>query len=348
VVASLRASLHDPSKYDVVKELRTDFANKKIANNEENFADKPWVIKTPYDVRDAALNDVVNAYASNLAKEDNKNFVIEFKKKKAPSDSIAIYAKHYNSKGVIFPRFFGKDPIKSAEELPDKLEYDARLVRKHYGHFYLCIPKKLDKYNGPSQNKVIAFDPGMRPFCTGYYPDGIIVEVGKSDISRTYRLCNSYDKLQRKWSQPTTKHSKRYRCKRAGAKMRHRIRNLVDEFHKRTTKWVYENYSTIFLPKFETQKMVSKRQRKINLKTGRNMLTWSHYRFKTRLINKAREYPNCRVIICSEEHTSQTCSECEYLHRKIGGSKKLKCPGYNQESNPASNILLKESNLYRR
>jgi hypothetical protein len=74
------------------------------------------------------------------------------KKKRAPSDSIAIYAIHYKSKGVIFPTFFGKEPIKSAEELPDKLEYDAR---KRYGHLYLCILKKLNKYNGPSQNKVI-------------------------------------------------------------------------------------------------------------------------------------------------------------------------------------------------
>jgi hypothetical protein len=50
---------------------------------------------------------------------------------------------------------------------------------------------------------------------------------------------------------------------------------------KKTTTWVCENYSTIFLPKFETQKMVSKRQRKISSKTARKTLTWSHYRFKT-------------------------------------------------------------------
>jgi putative transposase len=229
VVASLRASPRDVSKYAVVKELRNDFINKKNSNHEENFADKPWVTKTPCDVRDAALNDVVNDCTSNLAKEDNKNFVIGFKKKKkkkkkkAPSDLIAIYAKHYKSSGVIFPRFFGKEPIKSAEQLPDKLEYDARLVRKRLGHFYLCIPKKLDKYNGPSQNKVIAFDPGMRTFCTGYDPDGIIVEVGKSDISRIYRLCYHYDKLQSKWSQPEVKHRKRYRCKKAGARMQRRF-----------------------------------------------------------------------------------------------------------------------------
>jgi transposase len=98
---------------------------------------------------------------------------------------------------VILFNLDGKEPIKSAEELPDKLEYDARLVRKRSGHFYLCIPKKLDKYNGPPQNKTIAFDPGIRTFCTGYDPDGIIMEVVKSDISRIYRLCYSYDKLNK-------------------------------------------------------------------------------------------------------------------------------------------------------
>jgi putative transposase len=202
-----------------VKELRNDFVNKKNCNHEENFADKPWITKTPYDVRYAALNNVVKAYTSNLAKENNNNFTIHFKKKKAPSDSIAIYANNYKSKGVIFPRFFGEEPIKRAEQLPDKLEYDARLVKKRYGYFYLCIPKRLDKYNGQSQNKVIAFDPGMRTFYTGYYPDRIIVEVGKSDISRIYKLCHHYDKLQSKWSQPTTKHAKRYRYKKAEARI---------------------------------------------------------------------------------------------------------------------------------
>jgi putative transposase len=101
---------------------------------------------------------------------------------------------NYKSKGVIFPRVFGKEPIKNAEELPDKLEYDARLVRKRYGYFYLCIPKKTRQIQWTVTKKVIAFDPGIRTFCTGYDPDGIIIELEKSDISRIYRLCYYYDK----------------------------------------------------------------------------------------------------------------------------------------------------------
>jgi transposase len=114
VVASLRASPRDISKYAVVKEPRNDFVNNKDSNHEEKFADKPWVTKIPYDIRNSALSDVVNAYTSNLAKKDNNNFIIHFKKMKAPSDSIAIYANNYKSKGVIFPKFFGNELIKSA------------------------------------------------------------------------------------------------------------------------------------------------------------------------------------------------------------------------------------------
>jgi hypothetical protein len=53
---------------------------------------------------------------------------LDSRKKKASSDSTAIYSKHYKSKEVFHPTFFEKEPIKSAEELSDKLEYDSRLV----------------------------------------------------------------------------------------------------------------------------------------------------------------------------------------------------------------------------
>jgi hypothetical protein len=180
--------------------------------------------------------DVLNAYKSNFLKKDNAKFIMGFKKKKVPSDSIAIYLKHYKSKGVFHPTFFGKEPIKTAEKLPDKLEYDLRLARIRLRHFYLCIPKKLGKYNGPLQNNVITFDLGIRTFCIGCYPDEIIMELGKTDISKIYRLCNFYDKLQSKWSQPTTKHLKKYRYRKTGARIQLRIRNLVDEFHKMNNK----------------------------------------------------------------------------------------------------------------
>src|SRR5690606_26014332 len=106
-----------------------------------------------------------------------------------------------------------------------------------------------------------------------------------------YRLCYALDKLQSKWSQKDIKHRKRYRLKRAARRIRKKIRNLVDEVHKKLSKWIVENHHMVLLPKFETQKMVGRSQRKIGSKTARAMLGWSHYRFQQRLLNKTREYP---------------------------------------------------------
>jgi hypothetical protein len=101
--------------------------------------------------------------------------------------------------------------MKSHQPLPLRLEYDARLVRTRLGAFYLCIPQPLDKVpesQGPrftTEEKrrgagVIALDPGVRTFQTGYDTNGRVVEWGAKDLSRIYRLCYAHDDLQSRWS----------------------------------------------------------------------------------------------------------------------------------------------------
>lgn len=48
------------------------------------------------------------------------------------------------------------------------------------------------------KNKVISFDLGVKPFCTGYVPNCITIEVQKSYISRIHRLFCFYNNLQSK------------------------------------------------------------------------------------------------------------------------------------------------------
>ncbi|RHZ54909.1 hypothetical protein Glove_421g12 [Diversispora epigaea] len=62
-----------------------------------------------------------------------------------------------------------------------------------------------------------------------------------------------------------------------------------------------------------TQGMIRRGQRRIRSKTARAMCTWSHYRFRKHLINKAREHP------CSLLHKNITFNEmcahtaCQFL-----------------------------------
>ena len=174
-------------------------------------------MKTPYDLRDEAMKDVLKAYDSNNAK--GGKYTIKFKMKKATTDSIVIQAKYYKI-GRPYTNYWTKEPLQGAEEIPNDLVYDTRLQKTRLGEFYLCLLKPLDirpdsqRPNKDSDmKKIISLDPGIRTFCTGYDPDGLVVEWGKGDIGRIHRLCVAVDRLQSKWSQKEVRHNKRYKYK---------------------------------------------------------------------------------------------------------------------------------------
>ena len=116
------------------------------------------------------------------------------------------------------------------------------------------------------------------------------------------------------------------------------------EVHKQLCKFLVTEYDVIMLPSFETSQMVTRVQRKLNKKTVRNMLTWSHYKFKKCLIFKARQIGK-KVVIVNEAHTSKTCSCCGWYHKKSGGSNTFHCQQcktiIDRDVNGAKNIFLK-------
>jgi len=216
----------------------------------------------------------------------------------------------------------------------------------------------------------IALDPGVRTFMTGYTPNGDVYEWGKDDYQKLCRLCKRYDSLQSRWScaqegehshgywhvskktgdrtwkERRCNHRHRSHLKRAGRRMQDRIFNLVDELHKKMVLNLVREFHTILLPTFETSQMVNTAtHRKIQSKTARSMLTWAHYRFRQRLVSKLREYPWCRLIVCSEHYTSKTCGHCGYVDSKLGSKRVFTCPmcgiKMDRDANAARNILIR-------
>jgi putative transposase len=156
----------------------------------------------------------------------------------------------------------------------------------------------------------------------------------------------AFDLQSRIDTQPNAR--KRYRMRRALKRAYIRIHNLTEEVHKKLTLALVKSYEYMLLPKFQTRQMVRTNglsPRRIRCRTAREMMTWSHYRFQQRLINKTREYRQCKVIIVDESYTSKTCGACGQLHQKLGGSKIFKCPScsacLDRDANGARNILLK-------
>ncbi|CAG8695236.1 10845_t:CDS:2, partial [Gigaspora rosea] len=75
---------------------------------------------------------------------------------------------------------------------------------------------------------------------------------------------------------------------RAQARLRYCIQNLVEECHKKVALWFLTNFDIIIIPPFNGSAMSHRLNRKIT-KMVRKMLTWSHGRFRERLIFKAEE-----------------------------------------------------------
>ena len=324
-----------------------------IVNNDSPMASAfPWLLETPYQIRDAAMIDVLNAYTTNFAKPGHK-FDVHYRSSKAPQAAIAIRKIQY-SKGVFYPTFFGKEAIRSSELLPDTIAHDSKLIQTRLGHYYLCVTMPLTPASENQARRlesVVALDPGVRTFQTAYDPSGKIIEFGKNDIGHIYRICHHMDKLQSRIDTDTRlRHKARYRTQRALRKMHWRIRNLVDDCHKKMVKFLCSNYDVVLLPSFETKRMVARSRRKIRSKTARAMMTWAHYQFKQRLLFKRQEYPWCKVVICDEAYTSKTCGRCGALHQKLGGNKTFKCPScclvLDRDVNGARNILLKNASLF--
>lgn len=343
-----------------------------------------WLLETPYDVRDAAVNELYEAYISNFAKKKlnpDHRFSINFRKKKgAKQETIIIHSKHLrllplpdiksahrHGHLVLYPRIFGKEPIKSAEPIPDDaLRYDCKLSRDRLGHFYLHIPRPLviqplppslpsvvrnpSSQDSSRQPRVASLDPGVRTFQTIFDVNGgVALEWGKNDMGRIARLLHHLDDLQSRRDHKDIRARQRYKINKAMERIRQKVRNLVNDAHHRLAKFLCESYDHILLPHFETSKMSRKTNRKIRSETVRSMLTWSHYRFKILLKTKAREYPWVRIHDVDEAYTSKTCTGCGLIKNNIGGAKVYNCSGcggqWDRDIAGARNIYLKNERV---
>lgn len=322
-----------------------------------------WVADTPYDIRNEAMCDVLKAYKTAFALQKAKHvtkFKMKFRSRKAPSESIVIHGKHWKDTSKVFyaaafKKRGAETTLRTSETLPDTILYDCRLQRTRLGHYYFCLLSPMattsENQTHPLPNvdtettpRILAIDPGVRTFLTGYEPaTGRFVEWGAGDMKRIERLGKHLDDLISRTAQSKSKRQ-RYTMRRAQWRMRLRIRNLVDEFHKKLVAWLRENYDLVLLPDFETKQMANRKYRKISRPSVRAMMTWAFYRFKQRLLVKTRD-SSCLVLIVDEHYTTMTCGECGHLNRNVGGSKVFECPTclsrLPRDWNAARNIFLR-------
>ncbi len=234
-----------------------------------------------------------------------------------------------------------RDPEKryAGEPKPTDEVRDSRLTYDR-GEWFLCVAYHAPQEPPAQVSRIVALDPGVRTFLT-FFSEASFGWLGHHDIGRIQRLCTHLDVLIADIAKAPRR--KKSSMRRAENKVRRRIQNLVKELHCKLAHFLCTNFDIILLPTFETKQMSERATRKIRKKSVRQMLTFSHYTFQQRLIDKARQLGK-QVVLVSESYTSKTCSWTGDVIAKLGGRKVITAPDgtrMDRDLNGARGILVR-------
>lgn len=314
---------------------------------------------TPSKIRAGAVKDLCNAYKTNFSKLDTNpkhKFMVNFKSRK-DEQSISIQKDAFvKEKSAKSERLFFPNSIKDKIEIQNSVtveeilslgrKSDCRLLLSKTGEITLCVPYTVDICEKQNSEDILVLDPGVRTAFTGFRPNSAeFIEYGAGDISKIAKLCKHKDKLTGVHDKEKS-YQRRRRLKKALIRLSRRIINLKNDCHHRVIHDMLKNNDTIIIPEFQVSKMVRKTGRKIHKTTVKNMLNWSHYTWRMKLITKAKSLGK-HVIVVTEEYTSKTCCKCGNIDYKLGSKKVYKCKNsdcnfiIDRDMNGAINILIK-------
>jgi hypothetical protein len=238
-----------------------------------------------------------------------------------------------------------------------KLLGDVRFTRDRLKRWHAVVQRievKPKPWRPITERKSVFLDPGTRSGNTYYSPDtaetGAYLE-GQGGIDALFSLAVKVDNLvsrckpaapERQAHRHTARPARMvpaeairkeyvFEAKKAEFRLRARIRNLVDDAHKRMAKDLTRRFDTVVVPVFPTQKMVrrplnaSDPARVLRNKSARQLLTLAHYRFRSYLKHRCA-MDGAEFVLATEEYTTIGCPFCGLCCPK-GKFKIFKCAG---------------------
>lgn len=311
--------------------------------------DIEWQKEIPYDVRQLAIQDAIFAYKSAIALKSNghiNNFSLKYKYKNLPTKVFSITHKSLKKGWKLFPTRLKKHSKlkfknREKEKLPDLSNVKDFKIMNDHGKFYLLLPvDNNDIPYKPANKTVIAFDPGIRVFQTGYDPSGVTMNIGDNFKDIITPFYNKIDKLQ----SIKSKKRKKYNIKKRIRKILKKIKDKIYNLHNQASSLITKEYENIILPEFGTSRMLAGNTLHSSVK--RLMNTLSFYRFKQKLRYEAYKRKR-NLYIVTEEFTSKTCTSCGSIKNNLGSNKLFECANcglkIDRDINGARNILIKHT-----
>ena len=247
--------------------------------------------------------------------------------------------------------------ITEAEKIPREAMHCMARVVCDRGEWYLLAQKLVDLVplkDPESQGlEVVAIDPGVRCFLTGYSPNGL-VEIGNLFADRVLKdiglkisaLCSErakYANLPADQKETTWFKQRLAGIERRLAALRTRRKNLIHDLHKRAAHFLVTTYDIILMPKLGVKAMSKRRPgRKLRRSVVARMMDLCHHKFRMMLIYMAKKRGK-HLIFVNEAYTSKTKSWSGEIVHGLGGAAMIKEKDFvvNRDHNGARGILLR-------
>lgn len=219
-----------------------------------------------------------------------------------------------------------------------------RIAFKH-GRWYLIVPYETEAAYKPQTTRVIALDPGARTQFTYFDPQkrewG---EIGRKQETNPVMLKVNKKRDALQEAMKTAPAGKKSKLRKAWYRVLAKTSNLMTDLHYKTIAWMLQNYDVIVCPVFSTANMLQKGTSQLH-KSTRNLFRFlSHYKFRQRLIYKAK-YAGKLILDCNESQTTMGCSRCGFCKRDVGRSEVYNCNRcglkIGRDENSAKDIFLK-------
>lgn len=324
-----------------------------------------WQKDIPYDTRELAIRRLHKSYniAFSLLRTKNiKTFDIKYKKKKNNKQSFEINKNAIkitkNGDFRIFPSRL-KEKIRVRKRDRNKIKklkmdkpHTNTMITKEYNRWYICINIPKEDIKEEKEKPIFSsvfLDPGTRKFQNFYSPDGICGHIGdrfcKKEITPLINKYEEYQKIIGNKNKQINKKGLWKRCYELITKVKHK----VSDMHNQTANFLSTTFESIFIPIFETRKMVDKDTRKITKKTVKELINLSYYKFRNKLADMCKIRGNKYKVI-TEEYTSKTCTSCGKINKKLGGKEEFNCEKckleIDRDINASRNICIKNIKGY--
>ena len=280
--------------------------------------------------------------------------------------------------------------VKVQGQLPhDVFDHDTKIHFKG-GRFFLAVPRHVDvgaraaelhslsdfdegvaantaaacrdgreEARPDTREEVLALDPGVRKFLTGYSPQGSIVQVANNANRVLDKCLRRIDRTKLALVQVSTKvytvqRRRRQALRRARRKYygaEARAKETVKNLHYNAAHWLLARYKRLLVPTFSSHSCVSRTSRRGKSKKGlprcvkRRMQMLRFSMFVQRLVQTAAFYPGAEILRGSEAYTSMTCTCCGELNESLGASEVFACDAcglvIDRDVNGARNVYLR-------